>query len=151
MAPIKVLIADDSDLMRKVLTDLIDQDPGIQVIGWAANGKETVEAVKKLNPDIITLDLHMPVMDGMEALRLIMDETSKPVIIVSAYTSESAQCTLKALRMGAADYIMKPHPFLANSIADIKTAIISKIKKYGSNSDQPFHLKSESESIQTGG
>ena len=104
---IRVLIADDSAFMRKVLSDLFSKQSDFQVIGTAINGKDTVEKVKKLKPDLLTLDVMMPVMDGLDALAIIMDESPLPVVMVSSMTQQGTDATIRALALGAVDFISK--------------------------------------------
>jgi len=105
---IKVLVVDDSAFMRKVISDLLEEDPHIKVIDRARNGKEAVEKVIKLQPDVVTLDVEMPQMDGLAALREIMRLKPTPVIMVSSLTRQGAETTIKALALGAIDFVTKP-------------------------------------------
>ena len=104
---IRVLIADDSAFMRKILSDLFNGQNDFQVAGTAVNGKDTIEKVKKLKPDLLTLDVQMPVMDGLEALAIIMDECPLPVIMVSSMTQAGTDATIRALSLGAVDFVSK--------------------------------------------
>ena len=104
---IRVLIADDSAFMRKVLSDLFNKQSDFQVAGTAINGKDTVEKVKKLKPDLLTLDVMMPVMNGLDALEIIMEECPLPVVMVSSLTQEGADATIRALALGAVDFVGK--------------------------------------------
>ena len=104
---IRVLIADDSAFMRKVLSDLFNKQPDFEVAGTAVNGRDTVEKVKQLKPDILTLDVNMPVMDGLEALAIIMDECPLPVVMFSSLTQRGTDETIRALALGAVDFISK--------------------------------------------
>src|SRR4030067_1221089 len=97
---IKVLIVDDSAFMRNTLSSMISEDPEIKVIGIARNGIEAVEKVALLKPDIVTLDIEMPKMNGIEALKQIMSKTPVPVLMVSSLTSDDARITLEALEIG---------------------------------------------------
>jgi len=105
---IKVLVVDDSAFMRKVISDLLEEDPRIKVIDRARNGKEAVEKVVKLQPDVVTLDVEMPEMDGLAALKEIMRLKPTPVIMVSSITRKGAEITIKALTLGAVDFVTKP-------------------------------------------
>lgn len=107
MKPIRVLIVDDSAFVRKALSSMLQSEPDIEVVGLANNGKEAVEKTAELKPDIITLDVEMPVMNGLDALRLIMEQTPTPVLMVSSITTEGAEATLEALSLGAIDFISK--------------------------------------------
>lgn len=104
---IRVLIADDSAFMRKVLSDLFNKQNDFEVAGTAINGKDAIEKVKKLKPDLLTLDVQMPVMDGLEALAIIMDECPLPVVMVSSMTQRGTDATIRALSLGAIDFVSK--------------------------------------------
>jgi two-component system chemotaxis response regulator CheB len=105
--PIRVLIADDSAVMRTALSRMLDASPQIRVCGTARNGQEVMEKTKLLQPDVITLDVEMPVLNGVEALKRIMHECPCPVIMVSSATREGAEVTVEALSAGAFDYLSK--------------------------------------------
>ena len=104
---IRVLIADDSAFMRKVLSDMFNRQADFQVAGTAINGKDTIDKVKKLKPDLLTLDVTMPVMDGLNALAIIMEECPLPVVMVSSTTQAGTDATVRALSLGAVDFISK--------------------------------------------
>ncbi|MDM8525313.1 chemotaxis protein CheB [Desulfococcaceae bacterium HSG8] len=105
---IKLLIVDDSKLMRRVITKIFDSADHIQVVGKATNGKEALELIPRLNPDVVTLDINMPVMDGLTALKHIMIRYPRPVVMLSTLTKEGATETFDALKYGAVDFIHKP-------------------------------------------
>lgn len=105
--PIRVLIIEDSSFMRKALAHRIEMDARFSVIDTAGNGAEGIEKALRLQPDVITLDIEMPVMDGLEALKVIVVQTAIPVVMVSAITEAGAQATLEALAIGAIDFIPK--------------------------------------------
>ncbi len=128
---IKVLIVDDSAFMRNTLSSMISADPEIKVIGFARDGIEAVEKTALLKPDIVTLDVEMPRMDGIEALKLIMEKNPVPVLMVSSLTTEGAKVTLDALDIGAVDFIPKNLSDLSINIVKIKEILIDKIKKIG--------------------
>jgi two-component system chemotaxis response regulator CheB len=125
---VKVLVVDDSAFIRNTLSSMIASDPEIEVIGIARDGIEAVEKVASLKPDIITLDVEMPKMDGIEALKRIMDHTPVPVLMVSSLTTEDAKVTLEALDLGAIDFIPKNLADLSVNIVKIKDVLIEKIK-----------------------
>lgn len=125
---IKVLNIDDSAFMRKALQIMLESDPDIKVIGSARDGEEGVRKVKELKPDIVTLDIEMPRMGGLEALDLIMKEAPTPVSVVSSITTEGARVTLEAMERGAVDFIPKTQSFVAIDITNIKTDRLEKIK-----------------------
>ncbi len=126
---IAVLIIDDSAFMRKSLSIMLESDPGIGVVGTAKNGLEGIELATKLKPDIITLDVEMPVMDGLTALKRIMVECPTSVIMISSITTEGAQATLKALELGAVDFIPKEMSYVSVNISKIKEDLITKVKE----------------------
>lgn len=105
---IKVLVVDDSLFMRKIITKILEKDREIIVVGTAKNGKEAVELNKKLKPDVITLDVEMPVMNGLEALKEIMTENPTKVLMLSSLTTEGAKETIESLENGAFDFLQKP-------------------------------------------
>lgn len=132
---IKVLVVDDSAFMRKSLGLLLESDPQIEVIDTAADGRVAIEKIKRFKPDIVTLDVEMPVMDGITALEIIMKECPTPVIMVSSLTIEGADTTLKALDLGAVDFIPKEMSFVSVAITGIKDELIRKVKEiYNSSS-----------------
>lgn len=128
---IRVLIVDDSAFMRSTLSSMLTADPEIQVIGIARDGIEAVEKVALLKPDIVTLDVEMPRMNGIDALKQIMEKTPVPVLMVSSLTTEGAGVTLDALDLGAVDFIPKNLSELSINIVKIKELLIDKIKKIG--------------------
>ncbi len=125
---INVLVVDDSAFMRKAITMMLESDPGIKVIGTARDGEEGVEKVKLLKPDLVTMDIEMPRMDGLTALREIMKSDPTPVMMVSSITTEGAQATLEALDLGAVDFIPKQMSYVSLDIVKIKDDLLLKIK-----------------------
>ncbi len=125
---IKVLIVDDSAFMRKSLSIMLSKEPNIEIVGMAKDGKEAYELAKELHPDVITLDVEMPVMDGLTALKLIMKDAPTSVIMVSSLTTDGAEATLKAFEYGAVDFFSKEQSFVNVNIAKIKDDLIRKIK-----------------------
>ena len=109
---IKVLIVDDSRMIREVLTDILKEQSDIEVVGAAADAFEARDMIKSLNPDVITLDVEMPRMDGLDFLARLMRLRPMPVVMVSTRTQAGAQATLDALASGAVDFVPKPgaHP-----------------------------------------
>ncbi|MBS1818604.1 MAG: chemotaxis response regulator protein-glutamate methylesterase [Acidobacteria bacterium] len=107
--PIRVLVVDDAVVIRKIVTDVLKSDPEIEVVGTAADGHIALQKITQVNPDIITLDVEMPVMDGLETLRQLRRSHPKlPVIMFSTLTERGAQATIEALALGASDYVTKP-------------------------------------------
>jgi len=125
---IRVLVVDDSAFMRKAITDILNSDGEIQVIDTAKNGVEALDKAEKLNPDVITMDLNMPVMDGLECLRRLQAISRIPVIMLSSYTKEGAYATMQALDEGAMDFIAKPGNIFEMKREDLKEEIIRKVK-----------------------
>jgi len=105
---IKTLVVDDSALVRSLITRLLNAEDGIKVIGQARDGREAVEQIKKLKPQVVTMDVEMPNMDGISAVRKIKKDCSVPVIMLSAHTTEGAKATMEALTAGAVDFVPKP-------------------------------------------
>lgn len=128
MKNIRVLIVDDSAFMRKSLSMLLESDDNIEIVGTARDGLDGYEKVKELKPDIVTLDIEMPRMDGLTALEKIMKDCPTPVLMVSSLTTEGADSTLKALELGAIDFIPKEMSFVSVNIVNIKDQLIKKVK-----------------------
>ncbi|HSH00623.1 MAG TPA: chemotaxis response regulator protein-glutamate methylesterase [candidate division Zixibacteria bacterium] len=124
----RVLVVDDSAFMRKAISMMLESDPDIEVVGAARDGGEGVELVKKLKPDLVTMDVEMPRVDGLTALRMIMQEEPTPVMMVSSLTSNGASATLTALELGAVDFIPKELSFVSLDIVNIKDDLLEKIK-----------------------
>src|SRR6201984_1767349 len=125
---IKVLIVDDSALVRSLLTDILRTDPGIEVVGAASDAHVAREKIKQLNPDVLTLDVEMPKMDGITFLKNLMRLRPMPVVMVSSLTERGADVTLDALAIGAVDYLSKPKIDLAATLKDYGEELIEKIK-----------------------
>src|ERR1700730_8101923 len=125
---IKVLIVDDSALVRRILTEMLSSDSTITVLGAAHDAYDAREKIKALNPDVLTLDVEMPRMDGVSFLRNLMRLRPMPVIMVSSLTERGAEVTLDALSIGAVDYLPKPKIDLAAALADYKEELIAKAK-----------------------
>lgn len=124
---IKVLIVDDSSFMVKTLSELLSEDPQIDVIGFAKNGQDALEKIKKLKPDVITLDVDMPVMDGISAIRHIMIESPVSIVMLSSLFSHG-DITFEALRLGAVDFMPKPSGAISTDIHDERHNIINRVK-----------------------
>lgn len=125
---IRVLVVDDSALVRKLLTEMLSSDPGIEVVDTAQDPLVAREKIKQLNPDVLTLDVEMPRMDGVTFLRNLMRLRPMPVVMVSTLTEKGAEITLDALRYGAVDFITKPKVDIAYTLQDYRDELISKIK-----------------------
>ncbi len=125
---IKVLVVDDSSLVRKIIGDILESDPDITVVGTANNGRTAVFKSKELNPDVITMDIEMPIMDGLAALKEIIASNPKPVIMLSVLTHHGADATFKALELGAVDFVPKPSSLLSLSVDEIGELLKLKVK-----------------------
>jgi two-component system, chemotaxis family, protein-glutamate methylesterase/glutaminase len=125
---IRVLVVDDSKYVTVTVTKKLQADPGIEVVGSAGNGLEAIEKVKSLRPDVVTMDVVMPEMDGIAALEKIMAECPTPVIMLSALTSENAEPTIRALQLGAVDFYLKPSAIRPVGTTTENDELISKIK-----------------------
>ena len=124
---IRVLVVDDSALMRRMLGDILAADPRIELAGTASDGQEALAKIKSLQPDIVTLDVEMPKMDGLAALQEIMRTHPMPVIMVSSLTQAGAEVTLKALSIGCVDFIAKPSGSISLNIKDVGAELIEKV------------------------
>jgi two-component system, chemotaxis family, protein-glutamate methylesterase/glutaminase len=130
LTPIRVLVVDDSFFMRKLLCELLEKDPSIEVVGNAKDGIEALGQAVKLKPDVITMDLNMPRMNGLTATGAILKEPGHlpAIVMISAFTAVDAKETLECLRAGAVDYVQKPSGELSLDIEKIADEIIRKIK-----------------------
>jgi two-component system, chemotaxis family, protein-glutamate methylesterase/glutaminase len=126
-APVKVLVVDDSALMRKLIPQIIEKDNSIEVVGTAMDGNFGLKKIEELKPQVITLDLEMPGLNGIDTLKEIMRRWRLPVIVVSSHSTSGAAITLKALGLGAFDFVAKPHDVSAR-MPEIAAELISKIK-----------------------
>lgn len=123
----KVLIVDDSAFMRKLIKNVIITDPMFEIVGVARNGKETIEQLAKWKPDVITMDVQMPEMDGLQTLAWIMREHPMPVIMLSSVTQSGAKETIRALELGAFDFVAKPAMTIAYSLKDLSDELLGKM------------------------
>ena len=144
---IRVLIVDDSYLIRKVALDILEKDPGIKVVGMAENGEAAILMNNELNPDVITMDIEMPVLDGLSALKHIMLKNPKPVIMMSALTQHGADTTFKALELGAVDFIPKKTTNMSLPLEELAVLLITKVK---SAAKSRLNIKREYTKNQTG-
>lgn len=126
--PVKVLIVDDSALVRQLLSRILESDPELKVVGVATDPYMAREKIKQLNPDVLTLDVEMPRMDGVTFLRNVMRLRPMPVVMVSSLTEKGADVTLEALEYGAVDFVTKPKVDLAATLEDYSAEIIKKVK-----------------------
>lgn len=128
LAKIRTMVIDDSALMRQVLTELLQGDPEIEVIGTAPDPYVAREKIKVLNPDVLTLDVEMPRMDGISFLRNLMRLRPMPVVMVSSLTERGAEITMQALELGAVDFVTKPKIDVAHGLRDYADELIAKVK-----------------------
>lgn len=125
---IKTLIVDDSNLMRSLLTEVINTAPDLEVVGTAADPLSAREMIKQLNPDVLTLDVEMPRMDGLDFLERLMRLRPMPVVMISSLTERGSTTTLRALELGAVDFISKPRIDLGNGLIEYAQEICEKIR-----------------------
>ena len=125
---VRVLIVDDSAVVRQMLTEILDGDPGIEVVGVATDPLIARDKIKRLNPDVITLDVEMPRMDGLAFLENLMRLRPLPVVMISSLTERGADTTLQALALGAVDFISKPKLDVARGLESYAEEIIAKVK-----------------------
>src|SRR3954463_11740801 len=125
---IRVLIVDDSALVRSLLTDILRADPAIDVVGVASDAHVAREKIKQLNPDVLTLDVEMPKMDGLTFLKNLMRLRPMPVVMVSSLTERGADATLAALQLGAIDFIPKPKIDIQEGLEELAAVLVDKVK-----------------------
>lgn len=129
MAKVKVVVVDDSALVRKVLSDLLNQDPEIEVVATATDGIFAMRKVQEFRPDVLTLDVEMRQLSGLDFLKQLMKEHPIPVIMVSAHTQKGAEVTLKALEAGAVDFVAKPHAGGPMALLQVGEELCEKVKQ----------------------
>jgi len=125
---IRVLIADDSAFMRKVVLSILESDGAFEVVGEARDGRETVEKAAKLKPHVITMDINMPHMDGLEATEIIMATEPRPILIVSSESKDGAKATLRALELGAIDFVAKPSGGIDLDMSSVREELVRKLR-----------------------
>lgn len=142
MKKIRTVVIDDSIFMRKAIENMLAGESDIEVVGFGANGEDAVKLAKELKPDVMTLDIEMPKMNGIDALGIIMREAPLPVIMVSSLTQENAETTLKALDLGAVDFIPKEKSFGSIGVLKISNELKSKIRRFATDTSlmQRLHL-----------
>ena len=147
MDKIKILIVDDSSFVRKALLRIFDADPDVEVVGVARSGKEALEKVLLLNPDVLTLDINMPGMDGLETLKVLMENHPMPVLMLSQFTKQGAELTLKALESGAMDFVDKSTTGMMDFF-DLAKEIMSKVKSIAGS--KPVRIGKHAEVLSSG-
>ena len=126
--PIRVLVVDDSALMRKLLVKMLEATEDVEVVGTAMDGVFALDKVERLKPDVVTLDLDMPRMDGLTALRQIVERFRLPVVLVSSHTAKGAAVTFEALAAGGVDFVTKPERILSASLETLGSELVEKIR-----------------------
>jgi two-component system chemotaxis response regulator CheB len=129
--PVRVLAVDDSPLFLHVLSGIVAAEPGLLLAGCACDGRDAVEKVLELRPDVVTMDVEMPVLDGLAALARIMEVRPTPVIMVSSHTRRASAATIRALQLGACDFVTKPDAFHGGGIAGLRAALVEKLLAVG--------------------
>ena len=155
---INVLIVDDSAFMRRVITTMLESDPSLKVVSYARDGEDALVKIKRYNPDVVTMDVEMPGLDGLSALKLIMCENPVPVVMLSSLTTAGAKQTIEALSLGAVDFVAKPvnrqelTRLSSELINTVKTAAQISVKKVcslnGSIQTKPFSPQNRERTIQ---
>jgi two-component system chemotaxis response regulator CheB len=126
---IRVVVTEDSVFTRQLLVRILESDPGIEVVGVAKNGREAVEQVRELKPDLVTMDIRMPVMDGFQATQTIMSERPTPILVISSsVSSEDLETSFNAIQAGALDIVEKPRGSLRSDYREIGAEIIRRVK-----------------------
>ncbi|MFT5674788.1 MAG: two-component system chemotaxis response regulator CheB [Paraglaciecola sp.] len=133
----KVLVVDDSTFFRRRIKQILDEDPNLTVIGEARNGQEAINMVRTLNPDVVTMDIEMPVMDGIEAVKRIMADNPVPIIMFSSLTHVGAKATLDALDAGALDFLPKKFEDIAVNRQEAVTLLQSRVKSLCTRKTRP--------------
>jgi two-component system, chemotaxis family, protein-glutamate methylesterase/glutaminase len=146
---ISVLIVDDSAFMRKLIKDFLSEDPRIIVLDTARNGKDAIDKTIKLKPDVITMDVEMPVMNGIEAVKTIMEQHPVPVIMLSSTTKAGAANTILAMEAGAIDFIAKPSGPISLDLHKVKTILIEKIITSSKARIRPYRFETKSMEVKT--
>lgn len=125
----KLLIVDDSAFMRKLISDFFDKHPTIEVVGTARNGKDALQKIEQYEPDVVTMDVEMPIMNGLEAVKNIMDKHPVPIVMLSSTTQQGAENTLVAMENGAVDFIAKPSGTISLDLHKIQEELVQKVEQ----------------------
>ncbi len=148
-AMIRLLIVDDSIFFRFAIRSIVEPDPEIEVIGEAVNGESAIEMTRKLRPDVITMDVEMPVLGGIEAVTRIMGETPRPIIMVSSYTQTGSSAAIQALRNGAVDIISKKSSMAELSLSQVNNELLEKVHYWGARKVPLISRQIEKKSVDT--
>ncbi len=138
---IRVLVIDDSALMRQLISEILESDPGIEVIGTASDPYVAREKIIALNPDVLTLDVEMPRMDGLTFLEKLMVARPMPVVMLSSLTETGCNTTLRAMELGAVDFVTKPKIDVSTGILELNDEIVEKVKAAAKANVQPLRIK----------
>src|SRR5271166_6613056 len=128
MRRVRVLAVDDSALMRRTLRRIIEADPQLELIDTARDGEDAVVKARELRPDVVTMDINMPKLDGITALQMILEEKICPVIMVSSLTQRGAMTTFECLELGAFDFVAKPDGTVSANLGAVAAELIAKLK-----------------------
>lgn len=128
MNPTRVLVVDDSPLIRQIIVDMLRKEPDIEVVGYARDGEEALLRIAELNPDVVTLDVEMPRLDGLGCLRELMRTRPKPAVMVSTLTSAGTATTLEALSIGAVDFVCKPDNGSISTLRGVREELVAKVR-----------------------
>src|SRR5688572_11752807 len=126
--PHTVLVVDDSAFMRRVISDILSSTDEFRVVGTARDGNDALRKVHQLEPDLVTMDVEMPVLDGLSALGYIMSETPRPVVMLSAYTTEGGEATMRALDYGAVDFVAKPSGTISLNLESVSDRLLQALR-----------------------
>lgn len=126
--PIRVLVVDDSALMRRLVTDMLAKDPDLEVVGQARDGQDALDRIPLLRPDVITLDVEMPILDGVQTLQAINASDRTPVVMLSSKTQAGTETTLQCLQLGAVDFVAKPSGAISLDVQKVEVELIEKVK-----------------------
>ena len=129
---IKVMVVDDSPLVRKIVSDLLNSTPDTTVVGTAYNAEFAIQKIPKIKPDVITMDIEMPGMGGLEAIKRIMATNPIPIVVLSAFAKRGAELTIQALEYGAVDFVTKPVASLSGGIDRISKELVEKVRNAAS-------------------
>lgn len=134
--PIRILVTDDSAFMRRAISRMLEGERDFKIVGTAQTGEDAVRMMREMHPDVITMDVEMPGIGGLEAIRIIASESDVPIIMVSALTREGAETTLRGLELGAVDFIPKPDSAYVD-IVKLRSELIEKVRTLGRGAPKP--------------